>query len=383
LRLQTYKSLSALQTLRDDWNSLLAEYPHSTTFSTWEWVSSWWPAFGDNDRILALAGYEDERLVGFAPFAIHSERALGTELRLLRLIGDGTPDADNLDIPVRPDHAAPFSNAVLDWLGGTAEQWDICQLRTLPPDSLVGNCINELARARAWNSQISTRPGAVIELPETWAEYVKMLSAKERGKIGLRLRRLEKKYKVDIQRCTQLSDLDDWLMLLFDLHGKHWEQRDLSGTLCVPERRAFFRALASSLLTNDTLEFWRLKLNGTTVAAQFGFRYSNAVFSLQEGFDPAYSSDSPGYVLRSQVLKALIERGIRRYDFLAGTNDSKMRWGAKESTYIDIEFARPATKGSAYLHLNRAVRESRQWLKAHLPSPLLQGFRQVAHHLDR
>jgi len=35
-----------------------------------------------------------------------------------------------------------------------------------------------------------------------------------------------------------------------------------------------------------------------------------------------------GYVLRGQLLRNLIDRGIRRYDFLGGEDESKTRWGA-------------------------------------------------------
>ena len=37
---------------------------------------------------------------------------------------------------------------------------------------------------------------------------------------------------------------------------------------------------------------------------------------------------SVGYVLRGRLLRNLIDRGIRRYDFLGGEDESKTRWGA-------------------------------------------------------
>jgi len=293
-------------------------------------------------------------------------------------MGDGTPDSDNLDIPVLPGYEIAFSHALLSWLETHARTWDVCQFRTLPSASPVGHCIVEHLKSRGWFPYISTRPQSVIELPGTWEKYGKMLSAKERGKIGLRFRKLEKKYKLEIRKCTRESELDCSLSALFELHGKHWQERGLAGSFDVQERRQFYRELSSLLLKKDQLEFWLLKLNDRIVAAQFGFRYGDTVFSLQEGFDPAFSADSVGYVLRSQALKNLIERGIRCYDFLAGTNESKMRWGATLRNYVDIEFARPSTLGSAYLRLKTTTAETKEWLRMRVPSPVLRSWKRLS-----
>jgi CelD/BcsL family acetyltransferase involved in cellulose biosynthesis len=158
---------------------------------------------------------------------------------------------------------------------------------------------------------------SAISLPATWEEYLKQLSSKERGKIGLRTRKLEKKYKVRIRKCSEESEIDPFLQTLFDLHGKHWQLR---------------------------------------------------VFSLQKGFDPDYSADSVGYVLRSQVLKNLIAEGICRYDFLGGADESKLRWGAKTVHYMDLRFARPMSIGAAYLRTHDYAAQTKSWLRRNLQS---------------
>jgi len=123
------------------------------------------------------------------------------------------------------------------------------------------------------------------------------------------------------------------------------------------------------------LQFWVLELDGNIVAAQFGFRYADTVFSLQEGFDPDYSTDSVGYVLRSQVLKNLIPDGVRRYDFLGGIDDSKTRWGAQVKSYLDIEFARPLTRASLHLTMKYKTAETKAWLRKRLPPSVLRALK--------
>src|SRR5438067_8547639 len=89
-RLETYRDLDQLRSLIPAWEELLRDNPHSTTFSTWEWLSSWWRSFGARQDLHVLALYEGPQLVGLAPLAICRQKlATGLVFRTLRLMGDG------------------------------------------------------------------------------------------------------------------------------------------------------------------------------------------------------------------------------------------------------------------------------------------------------
>ena len=367
LQIQVFDSLQDLTLLHADWESLVADFPHGTVFSTWMWLVPWWHAFAGGDQLRVVAVRDGSSLIGLAPLSLATQPSFGSSLRILRLMGDGSHDSDNLDLPVRPAWEAEFSQILFEWIEQQSSAWDVCQLRTLPAHSPVGNRLLSLSKARGWKAFVSSRPQTVVELPSTWEAYLKRLSGKERGKIGLRARRLEKKHLVAIRKCTEEHELDVALKALFELHGKHWQLRGLPGTLHLPERRRFYHELAGLLLACHRLEMWWLEADGKIVAAQFGLRYGDTVFSLQEGFDPEYSADSVGYVLRSQVLKNLIADGIRKYDFLGGTDDSKLRWGAEVRSYLNLELARPRTRGSVHLQLKYKTNQTKAWLREHLP----------------
>jgi CelD/BcsL family acetyltransferase involved in cellulose biosynthesis len=370
LTISAYESLKSLDHLRPEWDTLLAEYSRSTVFSTYEWLVPWWRAFGGYDQLLVLAFRDaSSALVGLAPLALTTHSGFPGRLRLLRLMGDGSHDSDNLDMLVRSGWGAEVSQGLLDWMQQNKARWDFCELNTLPSNSSVG------VERRRWTHFTSTRPHTIVELGETWESHLKSISSKERGKIGLRTRRLEKKYEVRVLRCTEESEIDPFLRALFDLHGKHWQLRGLPGTLHSLERRQFYSELARVLLLRRRLEFWALELDGKIVATQFGLRYGTTVFSLQEGFDPDYASDSVGYVLRSQVLKQLVADGVRRYDFLGGTDESKMRWGAELKHYLNLHFALPRSRGSIHLNLRSGRERTKDWLRNHLPAGVWAGLK--------
>lgn len=375
--LRLVDNLAELERLVPEWEELLASYPYSTIFSTWDWLSCWWHAFGGSESLRVLVVRDGSHtLAGLAPLMLSEVRTLGVRLRLLRLMGDGTHDSDNLDLPVRPARETGFTRTIFDWLNQSRE-WDICQLRTLPSDSVAGHLLTAELKRQRWRVFSSTRPRSVIELPATWEAYLKMLSAKERGKVGLRARRLEKKYRIEIYKCSAKNELGPSLEALFELHRKHWELRGLPGTLHVPARRRFYYELATALLDRSRLDFWLLKADGKIVAAQFGMRFRDTVFSLQEGFDPEYAADSVGYVLRSQVLKHLIAEGVRRYDFLGGTDESKIRWNASVTNYFNYEFARPHTRGAFYLAWKNSAEALKSAARNTLPHGWLNAIRKI------
>ncbi len=127
------------------------------------------------------------------------------ELRVLRLIGDGSGDSDDLDFIVKSGHEDAVANAFLDWLHQTS--WDVCELDCLSSTSEVAALLSDELRVLGWKCAKSRRPFTRVVLPETWAQYLKQLSSKERGKVGIRLRRLLSRHKVCFRRCEHPDEL--------------------------------------------------------------------------------------------------------------------------------------------------------------------------------
>ena len=369
LSLKVYQDLESLQEVRPAWDDLLAHYPAASIFSTWEWLAPWWRAFGSNRQLWVIAFFTDSaQLAALAPFSLESRRiGKGLKFKVLQLLGDGTQDSDNLDLPVRPGWEDRFVQSLLNYLESQASKWHFSELNTLPSNSLAGRKLEQHLRQRRWTALSYQRPCSAVTLPETWEAYLAQLSSNERGNLGRYSRRLERNYSVRFHKCTRETELPACLNALFELHQKRWKLSGQSGSFENPARRQFYGELARLLLARGWLEFWHLELNGVPVAAQFAFRYGNTVFQLQEGFDPDYARDRVGYILRGYVLKSLIGEGVRCYDFLGGVDPSKARWGAKTGTYLDLHFAVPSSRGSIYLQLKHRAQESKQRLREIMP----------------
>lgn len=377
LSVRVYESLDELHALRAGWNQLISRYPWATTFCTWEWLSCWWECFGQDRKLLTIALFDAESLVGLAPLSISKENVGWFSLRVLRLMGDGSGDSDNLDCPVQPGYELAFAKEILSLLGQRKKQWDVCLLNTLPCHSLVANPIRQSLGSRSWAFfEYSSRCSAV-DLPEDWDVYTRMLSSEDRKNLTRYRRRLENRHSVTIYRCTGMEQLPRSLEALFELHQERWQNAGEPGTFSSDNRRKFYDRLSRCLLDRGWLEFWILELDGEIAAAQLAFRYGDKVFQLQEGYDHRRNSDRPGYVLRGAVLQRLIQENIRTYDFLGGEDAYKNRWGASQSVYRQIHFAPAFSFGAVWLECVDKAGRMKEWLRQALPASIWSQLRKA------
>ena len=373
LQVRAYRDLDDLQTLVPAWEELLSAYPLATTFSTWEWLSSWWRAFGGGRQLLVLAFYDPSQcdhsqLVALATLSLERHHVVGpVSLIKLHLMGDGSGDSDSLDMLVRPGWEERFAGALLHYLEEQKGVWDFCELNTLPPESPAADSLLRYLQKHGWTALQHLRVASAISLPDNWETYLQQLSSEDQKNLARYTRRLEKRYQTRMYRCAQESELSAVLEALFQLHQARWQAAGEPGSFESEERRRFYYELSRLLLARGRLELWVLELSGAIAAVQYAFRHESTVFQLQEGFDSERSSDRVGFVLRGHVMKQLIEEGVRKYDFLAGEPGYKARWAAQAGHYVNYHFARPFSLGSAYLRGVHYAKQGKEWLRARLP----------------
>ena len=193
------------------------------------------------------------------------------------------------------------------------------------------------------------------------------LSRRLRKEINQKLRRMEKNYQSVQRRCMNQGELPQFLEQLFDLHTKRWSVRNEPGSFGLAARRQFYAEMGAQFLDRGWLEFWLLEFDGKPVATEFNFHFGNASYTLQNGFDPAFSNDSVGTVLKALILRDLISRGVQFYDFLGDSDPYKLRWKATTHSYLQRSCARPGSRGALYIKLTRGVAAARARLRTYLP----------------
>jgi CelD/BcsL family acetyltransferase involved in cellulose biosynthesis len=369
-----FNSWAELDRRRAEWNHILAESPPASIFMTPEWLSSWWRAFGAGRQLCSLAFRNSQGVtVAIAPLYSERDPRAGIGVTTLRFLGAGSGDSDGLDFIVLPGYELAVAQAFADWFQ-SVNNFHVCALETLPKGSLMARHLQDTARRRKWTLTAEALPHSFVDLPRTWNEYLEALPSDFRPLLTRYPKRLQSRFKVNISRCDRVEELDFQLQTLFTLHQMRWTGRGEPGAFAGRQRRDFYSRMAIAFLQRGWLEFWSLALGDEIVATQFCFRYRDTVSLLQEGFNPAYTSEKVGYALRAHVLQEMIAAGARRYDFLGGADAYKTRFGSSQGSYLNLYFAGPSWKGRLFLAARQHSRAAKRWLKTHLPQPILSAL---------
>ncbi len=313
------------------WESLLADSPDHTICSHPEWLRSWQEAFCPQAAIFLVLFIEEETLLGAVAF--YEERRGG--FRVWRFLGDGTTDSDGLDVLYAAEQRESVLARIGDWLVAQRSQWDLLELNTIPADSPTVPVLRRSMEVMGMASRETRQPHLHVTLPQSYAEFEAGLSAKMRKRVR-QARRLFTKTTV---RRVSDADLPESLEALFGLHTFSWSARDREGAFGEAGRRKFYQLLSRRLLQRGALNFWLLEEDGKPIAAHYGAGHATTHTFMQAGFDPTRSKDSPGVALQSFVMERLIAAGYKRFDFMAGDDAYKMRWGSTADEYMDLRFA--------------------------------------------
>jgi len=309
--------LNDVQDLRDltaEWNNLYARCPDATPFQRPEWLLPWIEVFSPRPWF-ALTVRDRSRLIGLALLLVYQRDGK----RVLAFAGGG--HSDYLGLLCEPGREAEVVESMLE-LVTVERDWDILELTDLPADSA-------LLKLRLFQGCVRQHDSvSVLPLPPVKGEILHVFSKRQRANLRNAASRLQRAGGARIETAasgTLLEYLDD----LFRLHTARWAQSGQLGVLRDESTRAFHERCAPPLLRRGVLRIHRLRLGVQTIAIVYSLWDRGTVFCYMQGFDPAYSSLSPGTQLMFAVIEEAQTQAFRRFDFLRGQETYKQHWRAR------------------------------------------------------
>jgi CelD/BcsL family acetyltransferase involved in cellulose biosynthesis len=307
--------------IREEWQRLALA--SRNVFATWEWITLWWEHFGAGRRQSVVAcRAADGTLVAIVPLYFWRERPL----RVLRFLGHGVGDQLG---PVCAEGERCLATRSLACALEVVAGWDIVVGEQLP----AGEGWAERADARVLSLE-----GTPLIRAGDWDEYLSTRSAKTRREIRSDGRKLERRHEVVYRRVDDAAQLESGLDTLFALHERRFGSASSFGG--APEQ--FHREFAACALERGWLRLWLLGLDGSVVAARYGFRFGGVESGYQAGWDPRWRSASVGFVLEMHAIRAAFEDGIREYRLLRGGESYKYRFATADPGLVTVAFARGA-----------------------------------------
>jgi hypothetical protein len=246
--------------------------------------------------------------------------------------------SDYLSILTDNHHADQVTAAVADWLTSNAgrrqgpdadHRWDFLELTGIDAEDDTARRL--IAHLRRYGSAVDCRPGPrcwTIPLPETWDEYLVLLSKSHRKK----LRRLERAGLYGARARTCWADRPDQtragMEILVDLHQRR--RRHLGEPGCFSSLRfsAFLREAAAALAAGNRLRLFWIEWEGRPITVEFQLVGGPTVYAYQAGMDPDRLDLQPGRLSCIAGIQHAICEGRSQFDFLRGDEPYKAQWGA-------------------------------------------------------
>ena len=333
MNVTAYNSAQAFDALKPEWNDLVSRSNADCIFSTWEWQSVWWRSYQPGSLWVFACRDGSGRLVGLAPWFIH-DQSDGT--RVVSPVG-GREVTDYLDIIVDREQSEAVVECLVNYIAAQADCFDRIELCNLPENSAGYRLLPAAFERHGFVATIEHEDVCpIIELPQTWDEYLASLDKKQRHEIRRKLRRAQganeslEWHIVESGRAIE-AKINVFLGLMAA------SSPEKSRFLADQKNEAFFRAMIPVVQQAGWLQLAFLTVGGEAVAAYLNFDYGNRILVYNSGLmQEEYGHLSPGIVLLSHLIQHAIQTHHVVFDFLQGDEPYKYRMGARDTHVYNL-----------------------------------------------
>lgn len=312
--------LAELEPLEDAWRSLAvaAGSPHATP----DFFRAWIVNYGEHARpyVPVLLDRHGE-LSGLVPLVLTRDA-----LRQVQVAGANFWMA--LPTVARPGEERLLAAAAGRLLAGRRREWRTLTLDHVVADrSWIETLMRSLSGAHCGRliEKCAQQHWLMVDLSDGWEGYLAEKSAKFRGEIRRRQRRMHESHHVGWRETKTTAELRTDLETLFALHALRGSALGGS-TFESPAMRAALSDFAESALRHGWLRLRVLELDGEVAAANLSFRVGDRSTGYLLGWDPQWADLGLGSIVMADAVHVAADEGARVFDLSVGHTDIKARY---------------------------------------------------------
>jgi CelD/BcsL family acetyltransferase involved in cellulose biosynthesis len=332
--LRTIHDLAGIAEVEGDWRRLAEA--RGNAFLSPEWFSCWFEEYGDTARpLVAVLPGEAGSVRGLMAFAL----PVSGRPRICRIAGANLGDCFS-PVAVAGEELA-VAVAAGEALRDASDPWSVIALDHVEEaDAWIDGLEEGLGVRMKRHSRSSVGlPWIDLSLHGGWDGYLAARSSHLRKRLRQLDRRQARDHDVRVRQTERADQVSTDIATFFELHDRRWAGRGGS-SLDSDRARAFHGRFAEAAQQRGWLRLWFLEFDGNPVAAWYGWRLGRRYSFYNGGFDPSFSSLSPGLVLLATVIESAFEEGAAEFDFLLGDEGYKQRFAEEERTVSDVSLAR-------------------------------------------
>lgn len=334
MNIEQYTSTDAFAALREEWNPLLKRSVTDTPFSTWEWHYHWWNAYHPGELCIFALRDDSGQLVAIASFFLETDSEGKRNLHFI-----GCEDVtDYLDMLIDKDHIEEAYSALASQLHELRDSFDMIDLCNIPEASPTLTLFPDMLRNCGF--QVATQLQEVcpvVQLPETFDEYVSGLEKRQRKDLQRKLRLAQGQadslnwYVVGEEHNLD-EEIEKFLKLMAASHPEK------AAFLQDQQHVDFFKNIVPAAAEAGWLSLTFLEVADEPVAAYVNFDYNNHIMVYNSGLNPDKATAlSPGILLLAYTIEHAIEEGREVFDYLRGDEQYKYRMGGQDTRVFNLK----------------------------------------------
>lgn len=208
--------------------------------------------------------------------------------------------------------------------------WDTLQLTVVENSAAhLAVCAKSADKALPLRC-ISTIESPYIVLGADWNETFAVLPKKLRWTIRKAEKDLSSLGKLTYRAYTHPDQIAEFFQILYEIERGSWKEKSGTSITVQKHQQTFYEALARHASRDGIFSAHALHLDDKPLAYILGLLSRDGSFlDLKESFVESHSQYSPAHVLKRFAIPALIDQGVRLYDFMGVCEPYKMRWTDK------------------------------------------------------
>ena len=370
MRFQLITQIEELEQLSEPWRELAHACACPAALPGWQ--LAWWRHLAPQGaRLRTVAVFEQERLVGLAPFFVNPGRRVD-----YRLLGAGTTHRISpLAVPGREHEIASL---VAQALAGSSPRPDLIAFEGVDVASPWPQFFVESwpGRSRPWRYVASVHAAPVIDLEVGFEKWLAARSRRFRQQIARARRQLDMEGG-SIALALEPAAVEHAMRAFNDLHFRYWQKR--GGSSLGENVPALLAEAAANLVGRGEMRIWVIELGGRPLCVFVFLAAGGETMCFNSGFDESRGDLKPGLLALFAAVEDAFARGERRFDFGGGAAPYKLRFTSDDAPICWMGIV-PRTRRYPLTRMRLAPDQAR-WLITRIVRGLPPSWRRQAKRI--
>lgn len=243
------------------------------------------------------------------------------------------------------------------------KSWDIFSINNISVGTEFDSIWSKFKHNGCYRT--STTPGnspPYLTISGNWEDYLGGKSTNFRYNLRRKRRKLEACGDVEIEFVTSDEDFVRVYEQICKIEKHSWKATEGSAITSRAWESDFYGNILPPLLANGQAIVTLLRVSGKAVAHDISAVGGKTAYCLKTSFDDSYSAESPGMVLRTELLSRLFDQRLTEYDFLGAGESYKLGWSSGVRDTFDAIAYNRSWRGAFAAARNRVQRWARDTL---------------------